>query len=325
MVSGRRFIVAVARAATVSARGRANAPRSRYLAPSSETRARAAARPPVLATCKLPTCRLLGSLGLTSTGRAFYDQVAADTGLRLKNASIGCEWTRAKMLDTMRAKLLHTVNRDSMRVQTMPAPLTDRQAEVLGFVQARRRAGGIPPTLDEICTHFGFSSANAAREHLRLIQKKGYLQRDFGKPRAIRVARSASRRETDVVRVPLLGRIPAGEPCSAVEEVEEILPLPRGQFRGEKLFALRVRGESMVGAGILDGDVAVLDADREPADGSIAAVVLDDEATLKRLYRSKGGLRLVAENPAFLDRNIPRARLPSVRVAGVFVGLIRTR
>lgn len=207
----------------------------------------------------------------------------------------------------------------------MPAPLTDRQAEVLAFVQARQRVEGMPPTLDEICTHFGFSSPNAAREHLRLIQNKGYLERAVGKPRAIRIARSASRRETDVVRVPLLGRIPAGEPCSAVEEVEEILPLPRGRFRGERLFALRVRGESMIGAGILDGDVAVLDSHREPVNGSIAAVVLDEEATLKRLYRSKGGLRLVAENPAFVDRNIPRARLGSVRVAGVFVGLIRTR
>lgn len=212
-----------------------------------------------------------------------------------------------------------------MRTRIVPPTLTDRQAEVLGFVQARQRAGGLPPTLDEICTHFGFSSANAAREHLRLIQKKGYLQRAVGKPRAIRVARSASRRGTDVVRVPLLGRIPAGEPCSAVEEVEEILPLPRGQFRGEKLFALRVHGESMIGAGIFDGDIAVLDAERQAVDGNIAAVVLDDEATLKRLFGSNGGLRLVAENPAFFDRDIPRARLASVRVAGVFVGLIRTR
>ena len=127
-----------------------------------------------------------------------------------------------------------------------------------------------------------------------------------------------------MVRVPLLGRIPAGEPTAAVEEVEEILPLPRGQFRGEKLFALRVRGESMMNAGILDGDVAVLDACREVADGNIAAVVLDDEATLKRLFRTGGGLRLVAENPAFRDRIIPRARLADVRVAGVLVGLIRT-
>ena len=212
-----------------------------------------------------------------------------------------------------------------MRARSTSAPLTDRQAEVLAFVQARLRAVGMPPTLDEICAHFGFSSTNAASEHLRLIQQKGYLKREFGKPRAIRVTGSSGRRVADVVRVPLLGRIPAGEPSLATEQIVDVLPLPREQFRGVRLFALRVRGDSMVGASILDGDIAVLDPDREPLDGSIAAVVLDEEATLKRFYRSESGLRLVAENPAFPDINIPRARLGSVRVAGIFVGLVRVR
>ncbi len=210
-----------------------------------------------------------------------------------------------------------------MRARSTSAPLTDRQAEVLGFVQSRQRLSGVPPTLDEICAHFGFSSANSAREHLRLIQKKGYLQRDFGKPRAIHVARGPNRRESDVIRVPLLGRIPAGEPFTAVEEVEELLVLPRGRFRGERLFALRVYGESMIGAGILDRDIAVLDSACQPADGGIAAVLIEEEATLKRIYRSKTGLKLVAENPAFPDRTIPRSRLASVRVAGGLVGLLR--
>ncbi len=183
----------------------------------------------------------------------------------------------------------------------------------------------MPPTLDEICAHFGFSSTNAASEHLRLIQQKGYLKREFGKPRAIRVTGSLGRPGADVVRVPLLGRIPAGEPSLATEEIVDVLPLPREQFRGERLFALCVRGDSMVGVGILDGDIAVFDPDRQPVDGSIAAVVLDEQATLKRFYRSKGGLRLVAENPSFTDINVPRARLASVRVAGTFIGLVRVR
>jgi len=181
------------------------------------------------------------------------------------------------------------------------------------------------PTLDEIRSHFGFSSLNAAREHVRLIQQKGYLKREFGKSRAIRVTVPGSRREADVVRVPLLGRIPAGEPSLATEEIVDLLPLPREQFRGERLFALRVKGDSMVGAGILDGDIAVLDPSRDPVNGSIAAVAVDEEATLKRFYRSEGGLRLVAENPAFPDLNIPPARFASVRIAGLFVGLVRTR
>jgi repressor LexA len=212
-----------------------------------------------------------------------------------------------------------------MRARSASAPLTDRQAEVLSFIQARLRAVGVSPTLEEIRIHFGFNSVNAAREHLRLIQQKGYLKREFGKPRAIRMTGSLTRQRADVVRVPLLGRIAAGEPRSAIEDIVDILPLPRPQFHGERLFALRVRGDSMIGAGILDGDIAVLDPDREPVDGSIAAVVLDEEATLKRIYRSKEGLRLVGENPAFVDINIPRARLHSIRIAGIYVGLIRVR
>lgn len=212
-----------------------------------------------------------------------------------------------------------------MPTRSPSAPLTDRQAEVLSFVQTRLRARGVSPTLEEIRIHFGFNSVNAAREHLRLIQQKGYLKREFGKPRAIRMTGFLARQEADVVRVPLLGRIAAGEPQSAIEDILDVLPLPRQQFRGEKLFALRVRGDSMIGAGILDGDIAILDPDREPINGSIAAVILDEEATLKRLYRSKEGLRLVGENPAFVDINIPRTRLRSVRIAGIYVGLIRVR
>jgi repressor LexA len=193
----------------------------------------------------------------------------------------------------------------------------------LDFVETRLRVARVSPTLEEIRTHFGFNSVNSAREHLRLIQQKGYLEREFGKPRAIRMTGSLDGQTADVIRVPLLGRIAAGEPRSTVEDIVDFLPLPRKQFRGERLFALRVRGDSMIGIGILDGDIAVLDPDREPLDGSIAAVVIDEDATLKRLYRSKEGLRLVGENPTFMDINIPRHRLRSIRVAGVYVGLIR--
>jgi repressor LexA len=219
--------------------------------------------------------------------------------------------------------LLDTVDRFSMRVRSVPAPLTDRQAEVLTFVETQLRAGGGAPTLDEIRSHFRFKSLNAAREHLRLIQKKGYLKREFGKARAIRMTGSGARQKSDVVRVPLLGHIAAGEPRLAFEDIVDVLPLPRQQFCGQRLFALRVRGDSMIGAGILDGDIAVLDPDREPVDGSIAAVILEEEATLKRLYRSKGGVRLVAENPAFTELSIPRTQLASIRVAGVYIGLVR--
>jgi len=228
-----------------------------------------------------------------------------------------------QIIDNKRLRLIHTVHRISMRSRPVSVPLTDRQAEVLNFVETHLRVEGVSPTLEEIRMHFGFNSVNAAREHLRLIQQKGYLEREFGKPRAIRMTGSLAGQKADMVCVPLMGRIAAGEPRSVIEDIVDVLPLPRQHFRGDRLFALRVRGDSMIGAGILDGDIAVLDPDREPVDGSIAAVVLDEEATLKRLYRSEEGLRLVGHNPAFMEINIPRGRLHSIRIAGIYVGLIR--
>src|SRR3954464_9840968 len=183
--------------------------------------------------------------------------------------------------------------------------LTQRQAQVYSFLQEyQRREGGIP-TLLEICKHFRFKSINSAREHLRLIERKGLLQRSPGRPRAIKLAIKLPEISPDSVGVPLLGRIAAGQPSMALEEVEDTLPLPRQLFRGKRLFALRVRGDSMIGAGIFDGDVAVLDAERDARDGDIAAVVVEGEATLKRIYKNSKGLRLRAENPSIPERFVP--------------------
>jgi repressor LexA len=127
----------------------------------------------------------------------------------------------------------------------------------------------------------------------------------------------------DSVGVPLLGRIAAGQPSLALEEVEDTLPLPRQLFRGKRLFALRVRGDSMIGAGIFDGDVAVLDAEREVRDGEIAAVVFEGEATLKRVFKTPKGLRLHAENPSIPDRFVRGGEHNSIQIAGILVGTMR--
>ncbi len=131
-------------------------------------------------------------------------------------------------------------------------------------------------------------------------------------------------RSEQTVLVPLIGRIAAGSPIFALEEAEEVLPLPRALFRGESLFALRVKGDSMIEAGIFNGDIAVLRSGPDFSDGDIAAVVVDEEATLKRVFRTERGLRLHAENPTYLERVIPPERLnQSFRLAGVLVGTIR--
>ena len=132
----------------------------------------------------------------------------------------------------------------------------------------------------------------------------------------------------DMVEVPLVGRIAAGSPTFALEEVEETLPMPRSLLRGGaggKLFALRVRGDSMVKAGIFDGDIAVLKAGPEFTDGQIAAVVVDEEATLKRVFRTASGVRLHPENDAYTDILIPlKQPKHSFRVAGVLITTLRS-
>jgi len=124
--------------------------------------------------------------------------------------------------------------------------------------------------------------------------------------------------------VPLVGKIAAGSPIFALEEAEEVLALPRALFRGSSLFALRVKGDSMIDAGIFDGDIAVLRSGPDFSDGDIAAVVVDEEATLKRIFKTKRGVRLHAENLAYPDRVVPSEQIKhSFRLAGVLVGTIR--
>lgn len=203
--------------------------------------------------------------------------------------------------------------------------LTKRQEEVLNFVEDHLSKRGVAPTLQEICDHFGFKSPNAASQHLRLIGQKGYLVRVRNSPRSIQlpVRRAGKPSRSDMLSVPLLGRIAAGHPIFALENVEDTLELPKQLFRGRKLFALRVQGDSMTGAGIFNGDLAILAAQQDFENGEIAAVVVDEEATLKRLYRTQKGLRIKAENPAFPDRIIASDEEKSFRLAGVLVGTIR--
>jgi repressor LexA len=201
--------------------------------------------------------------------------------------------------------------------------LTARQKQVLTFVEDRQQQTGFAPTLQETATHFGFKSPNSVRQHLRLMEKKGFVHRVPGRSRALIVVRSDGRGDPDLVRVPLLGRIPAGNPVVAHEEAETLLTLPAHLFRGSQLFALRVHGGSMNGAGILNGDIAVFDAKPEVKDGGIAAILIEDQATLKRVYRRPEGLLLKAENPAFRDIEVAASDVERVRIAGVLVGVVR--
>ncbi|MEO5716300.1 MAG: transcriptional repressor LexA [Luteolibacter sp.] len=198
--------------------------------------------------------------------------------------------------------------------------LTPTQTKVLDLIRNRTHKDGRPPTHDEIASHFGWKSAFSVRQHLSLIEKKGALLREKGKARTVRTSRS----QADV-EIPLLGSIPAGPFTEAIETCGELLAIPEGMFRGKRLFALRVDGDSMKCAGIHHGDIAVINYQPEVRNGEIAAVRHRDESTLKRVYRTASGLLLKAENPEFKDIPIPADEAEDCQVVGRLVGIIRQK
>ncbi|MHC4481183.1 MAG: transcriptional repressor LexA [Planctomycetota bacterium] len=178
----------------------------------------------------------------------------------------------------------------------MAKGLTDRQREIFEFICDAMREENRPPTVREIAQHFGFQSPKAATDHLDALERKGYIRRRNRKARNIEI-----REELSPQGIPLVGRIAAGSPILAVENLEGSLSTSGLFDADENTFALEVEGESMVGAGILPGDYVIVDADGEVRNGAIAAVRIGDEATVKKVYASKKQVRLKAENPDYED------------------------
>ncbi len=204
--------------------------------------------------------------------------------------------------------------------------LTPRQSKIYEFIVAWQKGNGYPPTQAEICDHFGFGSLTAVRSHLVLIEKKGYIHRNCGKARGIRLALSLApllRQRED--SIPLLGVIAAGVPIWAEQNFGDYLPIPPAFFGGGELFALHVSGDSMTGAGIKNRDIAVIHKQDCVENGEIAAVLIEQEATLKRVYSSPDLLVLKAENPAFEDLRYTKGEIETILILGRYQGIIRTR
>jgi repressor LexA len=196
---------------------------------------------------------------------------------------------------------------------------TDRQQEILDFIRDQQSSRGVTPSRAEIQEHFGFSSPNAVTAHLKALEKKGALQRGVNTARGLVL--TGSYRDRPMIEIPIYGTIPAGlpdderqQPDGCISVDVETLRLPKGA----RVFALKVRGDSMIGAGILPGDVVVLEF-REPRSGEVVAALLDGETTLKRYVVQRGRPFLKAENPRFKDL-IPAQELV---IQGVQVGLLR--
>ncbi|MGH9103466.1 MAG: transcriptional repressor LexA [Acidimicrobiales bacterium] len=184
-----------------------------------------------------------------------------------------------------------------------PVP-TGKRREILDFIAAQLRSRGYPPSVREIGQAVGLTSPSTVHAHLGTLQRQGYLRRDPSKPRAIEVrydpSTGAALASRPVRHVPLVGDVAAGTDVLASENVEELLPLPEDFTGSGQLFALRVRGESMVGAGILDGDLVVVRSQPEARAGEVVvAGILDGEATVKTYSQKGGKVVLLPANAAF--------------------------
>lgn len=198
--------------------------------------------------------------------------------------------------------------------------ITPRQQRILDFIRSTVRDRGYPPTVREIGEAVGLTSSSSVHAQLSNLQRKGLLRKDPSKPRTIELA---EHRAAGATSVPLLGRVAAGAPILAEENLEDHVAVPTDFAGGGELFALRVEGESMVGAGILDGDVVVVRRQDVAADGDIVAALVpgpaEHEATVKRLRRGSSGLTLVPENDAMDPFPMPDGG----RVLGVVTAVLR--
>ena len=196
--------------------------------------------------------------------------------------------------------------------------LTDRQTAILQFISRHCRDSGYPPTVREIGFGVGLASPSTVHAHLAKLEAAGHIHRDPTKPRAMYVCRDAeleaSRpRRAPVEALPLVGSVAAGAPRLAEQDVEDWVAAP---FEGD--FVLRVTGESMIGAGILDGDLVVVKRQPTARDGEIVVAQIEDEATVKRLRRAGGRVHLMPENDAFEPIVVDE-----VLILGVVVGVMR--
>lgn len=199
--------------------------------------------------------------------------------------------------------------------------LTRRQHEILDYIRGEIHRRGFPPSVREIGEAVGLSSSSTVHSHLAALEKKGFIRRDPSKPRALEVLDYRdNERGVDygaVQAVPVVGQVAAGSPILAAENIEATMPLP-AEMAGEETFILRVKGESMIEAGILDGDFVVVRQQSSATNGEIVVAMIDEEATVKRFFREPDRIRLQPENPT-MDPIYAR----DVTILGKVVALFR--
>lgn len=212
--------------------------------------------------------------------------------------------------------------------------LSQKQRQILDFIIQQQAQRGYPPSVREICEAANLSSTSTVHGHLERLERKGYIRRDPTKPRAIEILYHPEQEilpedmsspefnevpPAEVAQVPVIGRVTAGEPILAVENIEDHFPLPLSVLgdEPEKDFMLRVRGESMINAGILDGDYILVHQQSSARNGEIVVALIDDSATVKRFFREKEFIRLQPENDYMAPIYVKEASVLG-RVIGVY-------
>ena len=212
-------------------------------------------------------------------------------------------------------------------VNIMPKNITDKKEKILEFLNEQIEKKGYPPSVREICSAVGFKSTSTVHSYLEKLTKEGLIQKDATKPRALKVINNKkaksfepksaySRRE--LVDVPIIGKVTAGQPILAVENIEDTFPLPVDFVQNSSVFMLKVQGDSMIEAGIFDKDYILVKQQSIASNGDIVVALIDDEATVKTFYRENGYIRLQPENK-YLDPIIVKSNLSILgKVIGVF-------
>ncbi|RJQ54722.1 MAG: repressor LexA [Nitrospiraceae bacterium] len=198
-----------------------------------------------------------------------------------------------------------------------PGQPTARQLSVFEFIKKHIIKKGVPPTVREVAAHFGFASPLSAQLHINALVKKGLLKKLPFKQRALEIS---GLRPAEDTTLPLLGRVRAGAPLLASEDTEDHIRIDKGLFKIEDGFALRVTGDSMMEAGIFEGDIAIVKQQQTIENGEIGVVLIGDEATVKRVFRQKGKIVLKPENKTMKPATY---NAEDVRVLGKVVGIIR--
>lgn len=204
----------------------------------------------------------------------------------------------------------------------MPRPITDREKEILAFIRQQIQAKGFPPSIREIGQRFGIRSTNGVRTALLALERKGQIRRAPNLSRGIELVQPLVEALAPLFKVPIIGRVAAGMPLLAEQNLEGVVAVDPDLISGENTFALRVKGDSMVGAGIFDGDLVFARPQSDFKRGEIVIAVIGDEATVKYYFPDNGRIRLEPANRFYGPIVVDRAT-PGFYIAGKVVGVFR--